>query len=264
MGQKVHPNATRLGYIHDWDSRWFPLKDAPRLIAEDAMIRRLVTERFKFASIGKVVIERAGNFLRVILHTARPGMVIGRRGVDIEGLKTLLEDRTGRKVFVNVLEIKNPDADAALVAESIAFQLERRVNHRRAMKRAIERAKSLRVLGIKIMCSGRLGGAEIARFEWLKEGRVPTSVFRADVDYGTAEAKTVMGKVGIKVWIFKKEYFTKTKEDLINEIKKTKAQETDIAQKEEAPLATLAVAAEEKPPSSQAVKPEDSKNEGKV
>ncbi|MBI2070892.1 MAG: 30S ribosomal protein S3 [Elusimicrobia bacterium] len=239
MGQKVPPKATRLGYIQDWDSRWFPLRNAPALIVEDAMIRRVVAERFKHASISKVVIERAGSFLRVILHTARPGMVIGRRGADIESFKSLLEERTGRKTFVNVLEIKYPELDAALVAESIAFQLERRVNHRRAVKRAIERGMAQGASGIKVMVSGRLGGAEIARFEWHKEGRVPTSTFRADVTYGTAEAFTVSGKIGVKVWIFKKEYFTKSKEDLVNEIKKAKAQETGMTQEEGIPMVAL-------------------------
>ncbi|MBI4064058.1 MAG: 30S ribosomal protein S3 [Elusimicrobia bacterium] len=226
MGQKVHPKATRLGYIQDWDSRWFPLRHAPQLLEEDETIRRLIAQRFPFASVSKVVIERAGNFLRVILHTARPGMVIGRRGADIEGLKALLEERTGRKTFVNVLEVKNPELDATLVARGIVFQLERRINHRRAIKRAIERTMAQGAGGIKIAVSGRLGGAEIARFEWLKEGRVPTSTFRADVSYGSAEAMTVMGKIGVKVWIFKKEYFTKTKEELVEELKKVKAQET--------------------------------------
>ncbi|MBI4368829.1 MAG: 30S ribosomal protein S3 [Elusimicrobia bacterium] len=228
MGQKIHPKANRLGYIQDWDSRWFPLKNAPQLLVEDSMIRRLVYERFRFASISKVVIERAGSFLRVILHTARPGMVIGRRGADIEGLNNFIEERTGRKTFVNVVEIKYPEIDAALVAENIAFQLEKRVNHRRAIKRAIERAMGQGAAGIKIAVSGRLGGAEIARYEWLKEGRVPSSTFRADIGYGTAEAFTMMGKIGIKVWIFKKEYFTKSREDLVTEIKKTKAQEMGL------------------------------------
>lgn len=226
MGQKVHPKATRLGYIKDWDSRWFPMKGAPKLLVEDQEIRAMLRDRLKFAAVSKIVIERAGSFLRVVIHTARPGMVIGRRGSDIENLKTLIEDRCRRKTFINVVEVKSPEADASLVAESIAFQLERRINHRRAMKRAIERAVAQGVAGIKVMCSGRLGGAEIARFECLKEGRVPASTFRADIDYGFCEANTVMGKIGVKVWIFKKEYFTKSKEDLVMELRKAKAQET--------------------------------------
>jgi len=226
MGQKVPPLSTRLGYIQEWDSRWFPLRQAPKLLKEDIEIRRLIMQRFPYASVSKIAIERAGNFLRVILHTARPGMVIGRRGADIENLKIFLEERTGRKTFVNVLEIKNPELDAVLVAQSIAFQLERRVHHRRAMKRAIERTMAAGAGGIKVMVSGRLGGAEIARFECLKEGRVPTSTFRADVVYGAIEAHTVMGKIGVKVWIFKKEYFTKSREELVEELRKAKSQET--------------------------------------
>ncbi len=228
MGQKVPPKANRLGYIRDWDSRWFPGKGTPALLVEDQEIRAELKERLKFAAVSKIVIERAGGFLRVLIHTARPGMIIGRRGADIENLKTLIEDRYHRKTFVNVVEVKSPEADAALVAESIAFQLERRINHRRAMKRSIERARSQGVAGIKIMCSGRLGGAEIARYECLKEGRIPTSTFRADIDYGFCEANTVMGKIGVKVWVFKKEYFTKSKEDLVNELKKTKAEEAGL------------------------------------
>lgn len=243
MGQKINPKANRLGYIQEWDSRWFPsLRETPKLIVEDRAIRIMVKERLKFAAISKVAIERAGSFLRVILHTARPGMVIGRRGVDIENLKTMIEEKTGKKTFVNVLEIKNPESDAGLVAESIAFQLERRVNHRRAMKKAIEAAVNHGVQGIKICVSGRLGGAEIARFESHREGRVPTSTFRADIGYGTAEALTAMGKIGVKVWIFKKEYFTKTKDDLFMELKKAKAQEMGIVEGPGIPLATLGAA----------------------
>lgn len=244
MGQKVNPKANRLGYIKDWDSRWFPaVKDAPALIVEDQKIRAYLRERLRFAAVSKIGIERAGSFLRVILHTARPGMVIGRKGADIEGLKTAIEAMTGKKTFVNVLEIKNPEADAQLVAEAIALQLEKRINHRRAMKRSIERARAQGVKGIKVMVSGRLGGSEIARFEWLREGRVPCTTFRADIDYGAAEARTTLGKIGVKVWIFKKEYFTKSKEDLVEELRKAKAQEFgQESQEGRIPLAALGAA----------------------
>lgn len=225
MGQKVNPKACRLGYIVNWDSRWFPTREAPRLLEEDYKIRRYVKQRLKLAAISRIVVERAGSFLRVVLHTARPGMVIGRRGADIENLKTAIEGMTSKKTFVNVVEVKNPEMDAMLVAESIGMQLEKRIHHRRAIKRAIERAMGQGAGGIKIAVSGRLGGAEIARYEWLKEGRVPTSTLRADVDYGYAEAHMSYGKIGIKTWIFKKEYFTKTREDLVSELKKEKAAE---------------------------------------
>lgn len=230
MGQKVNPLANRLGYIRDWDSRWFPVRETPRLLEEDYKIRQFVKARLKYAAVSRIVIERAGSFLRIILHTARPGMVIGRRGVDIDNLKNAIETMTARKTFVNVLEIKNPEIDANLVAEGIALQLERRVHHRRAVKRAIERAVGQGAGGIKIKVKGRLGGNEIARYEWLKEGRIPTSTFRADVDYGFCEAHTAMGRIGVKVWIFKKEYFTKSREDLIMELKKTKAQEYGVTE----------------------------------
>lgn len=174
-------------------------------------------------------------------------MVIGRRGADIDNLKSAIESMTGRKTFVNVLEIKNPETDAALVAESIALQLERRIHHRRALKRAIERARAQGAAGIKIKIAGRLGGAEIARYEWLKDGRVPTSTFRADIDYGFCEAHTSMGKIGCKVWIFKKEYFTKSREDLVKELKKSKAQEFGLTESENA--APLMAQRQIKPPS---------------
>lgn len=225
MGQKVNPKACRLGYIVNWDSRWFPTREAPYLLEEDQKIRRMVRERLKMAAISKVIIERAGSFLRVVLHTARPGMVIGRRGVDIENLKTAIEQMTSKKTFVNVVEVKSPEVDAVLVAESIALQLEKRIHHRRAIKRAMERSMASGAGGIKIAVSGRLGGAEIARYEWLKEGRVPTSTLRADVDYGQREAHMSYGKIGVKVWIFKKEYFTKSREELVGELKKEKAAE---------------------------------------
>ncbi|MEK6544850.1 MAG: 30S ribosomal protein S3 [Elusimicrobiota bacterium] len=247
MGQKISPIANRLGYIKDWESRWFPVREMPRLIEEDFRIRQFIRQRLKLAAVSRVVIERAGSFLRVILHTARPGMVIGRRGADIDNLKSAIESMTGRKTFVNVLEIKNPETDAALVAESIALQLERRIHHRRALKRAIERARAQGAAGIKIKIAGRLGGAEIARYEWLKDGRVPTSTFRADIDYGFCEAHTSMGKIGCKVWIFKKEYFTKSREDLVKELKKSKAQEFGLTESENA--APLMAQRQIKPPS---------------
>jgi small subunit ribosomal protein S3 len=207
----------RLGYIKDWDSRWFSLKEMPTLIAEDFRIREFLKDRLRLAAISKIGIERTGKYLRVNLYTARPGVVIGKKGADIEGLRQALETMTSRKTTLNVLEIKRPELDAQLVAEGIALQLEKQVGFRRAMKRAIERSMMSGALGIKTMVAGRLGGAEIARTEWMKEGRVPLQTFRADIDYGFTEARTPMGRIGVKTWIFKKELFQKSDQDLLEE-----------------------------------------------
>ena len=173
MGHKIHPRSIRLGYIQDWRSRWFAPKNMPALIKEDFDIRKIIDDKFKMAAVSYVGIERAGAFLRVNVHTARPGVVIGKKGADIEALRKELEALTGSKTFVNVIEIKNPETDAQLVAQNIAMQLEKRAHYGAAMKKAIEKALSGKALGIKIMVSGRLGGAEIARTEWKREGRVP-------------------------------------------------------------------------------------------
>ena len=220
MGNKIHPRSVRLGYIQDWESKWFSLRDMPALIGEDFKIRRLVRDRFRLAAVSWVGIERAGSYLRVNIHTARPGVVIGKRGADIEAIRTQIEGLTNRKTFINVMEIKEPELDAHLVAEGIAMQLERRIAHRRAIKRAIERTMQAGALGIKVEVKGRLGGSEIARREWLREGRVPLHTFCADIDYALVEGHTTMGLIGVKVWIFKKQFFAKTPKDLMNLAKK--------------------------------------------
>ncbi|MBI4057225.1 MAG: 30S ribosomal protein S3 [Elusimicrobia bacterium] len=225
MGQKIHPKAMRLGYIQDWQSKWFSLREMPALIKEDYQIRLLVKDRFRSGAVSWVGIERAGSYLRVNIHTARPGVIIGKKGVDIEGLRTTIEQLTGRKSFVNVVEIKEPELDARLVAEAIALQIEKRVNHRRAIKRAMERTMQSGALGIKVKVAGRLGGTEIARKEWLREGRIPLHTFSADIDYGLVEAKTTLGQIGVKVWIFKKQYFTKSPKDMLKDMKLGASQE---------------------------------------
>ncbi|MBI3298028.1 MAG: 30S ribosomal protein S3 [Elusimicrobia bacterium] len=214
MGNKIHPKSVRLGYIQDWESKWFSLREMPALIGEDFKIRKEVRERFRLAAVSWVGIERAGTYLRVNIHTARPGVVIGKKGVDIEALRAKIEGMTKRKTYINVMEVKEPDLDARLVAEAIAMQLERRIAHRRAIKRAMERTMQAGALGVKVECKGRLGGSEIARREWNREGRVPLHTFCADIDYGLVEAVTPMGLIGVKVWIFKKTYFAKSPGEL--------------------------------------------------
>lgn len=217
MGHKISPKALRVGYIQDWESKWFSPKNMPDLIEEDFRIRKYLHEKYKAAALSKIAIERTGKYIRVNLHTARPGIIIGKRGADIEMLKKDVQDMTRSEVTINVIEVKRPELDARLVAESIAFQLEKQVAFRRAMKRAIERTMAAGAGGIKVMIAGRLGGAEIARTEWLMEGRVPLHTLRADIDYGFTEAHITMGRIGVKVWIFKKEFFTKSEKDLIKE-----------------------------------------------
>ena len=219
MGHKIHPKAVRLGFIQDWESKWFSLRDMPALIGEDYKIRSLVKDRFRLAAVSWVGIERAGSYLRVNIHTARPGVVIGKRGADIEAIRTQIEALTSRKTFINVMEIKEPELDARLVAEAIAMQLERRIAHRRAIRRAMERTMQAGALGIKVQAKGRLGGAEIARREWQREGRVPLHTFSADIDYGHIEAHTSMGLIGVKVWIFKKQFFAKSPKELLQQAK---------------------------------------------
>ena len=225
MGQKIHPKGLRLGYIQDWQSRWFSPKKMPELIGEDYAIRRMITERFQNASVSWIDIERAGAYLKVSVHTARPGVVIGRKGADIEKLKKDIEKIAGkRKVFVNVSEIKLPELDATLVGQSIAQQLEKRISFKRAIKRAMDKTMQSGALGVKIMASGRLGGAEIARTEWFRKGRVPLQTISADIDYGFVEAHTTMGKIGIKVWIFKKLFFAKSPKELREQLLKLQAE----------------------------------------
>jgi small subunit ribosomal protein S3 len=217
MGQKIHPKSVRLGYIKDWDSKWFNLKEYPDFVEDDFRIRGYIKSKLSLAAVSKIVIERAGKYLRVNIFTARPGIVIGKGGQGIETLRAEIEEITQRKTFVNVMEIKRPELDAQLVAEGIAMQLEKQVSFRRAMKRAMEKTMQAGAQGSKIRASGRLGGAEIARREWMKEGRIPLQTFRADIDFGFNEAFTKMGLIGVKVWIFKKEFFKKSEKELFDE-----------------------------------------------
>ncbi|MDR3253911.1 MAG: 30S ribosomal protein S3 [Endomicrobium sp.] len=219
MGHKVHPKSVRLGYTKDWESKWFNLKEMPNFIEEDHRIRIYLKNKLKSASVSKIGIERPGKYLRVNIYTSRPGIVIGKGGQGIENLRKEVESMTSKKTFVNVMEIKKPELDAQLTAENIAFQLEKQIAFRRVMKKTIEKAMVSGAQGIKVMVSGRLGGAEIARTEWLKEGRIPLQTFRADIDYGFTEACTTMGQIGVKVWIFKKELFKKTAKELFEETK---------------------------------------------
>jgi small subunit ribosomal protein S3 len=219
VGQKIHPGGFRLGYIKEWESKWFNLRQMPDLLEEDRRIRQYLRRKLQGAAVSRIGIERAGKHLRVNIYTARPGIVIGKKGTDIENLRKDIESMTERKAFVNVMEIKRPELDANLVAEGVAMQLEKNIGFRRAMKKAMERTMQAGALGVKVRVSGRLGGAEIARTEWMKEGRVPLQTLRADIDYGTYEALITMGRIGVKVWIFKKELFKKTREDLAEEAK---------------------------------------------
>lgn len=206
MGQKVNPNGLRLGINKTWDSRWYAnKKDYAKLLHEDLTIREYVMDKLASAGISRVVIERPAQKARVTIYSARPGVVIGKKGQDIDTLKNQLQKITGSEVSVNIVEVRKPELDAKLVADGIAQQLEKRVSFRRAMKRAVQSALRLGAQGVRIACGGRLGGAEIARTEWYREGRVPLHTLRADVDYGTATAHTAYGCCGIKVWIFKGE-----------------------------------------------------------
>ncbi|CCO25257.1 30S ribosomal protein S3 [Maridesulfovibrio hydrothermalis] len=205
MGQKVHPYGFRLGYTKNWLSRWFSKKDYPAFVLEDDSIRKYVKEKIFHAGISKIEIERAGGKIRLIIHTARPGIVIGRKGVEIEKLREDLRRKFNKEFALEVNEIRRPETDAQLVAENIAQQLERRVAFRRAMKRIVGLARKFGAEGIKVACAGRLAGAEIARTEWYRDGRVPLQTLRADIDYGVARANTTYGVIGIKVWIFKGE-----------------------------------------------------------
>mgnify|MGYP001501868890 FL=1 len=207
MGQKVCPVGLRLGITKTWDSKWYAEKGRYRsLLHEDLKIRKLIKKEFYQAAISKIELERAASErVRIIINAARPGMIIGRKGQEIESLRQRLSKMTGKDIYLDIREVKRPEIDAQLVAENVALQIERRVAYRRAMKRGISSALRLGALGIKIMVSGRLGGAEIARKEWYREGRVPLATLRADIDYGFTEAKTTYGIIGIKVWIFKGE-----------------------------------------------------------
>jgi len=219
VGQKVNPLSFRLGYIKDWGSRWFAKnKDFSGYLMEDLKIRKFIKKNFASANVSKIEIERASTKIRVIVHSGRPGVIIGRRGADIDRLKEELQKITDKEIFVDIKEVQNPSADAQLVAESVGFQLEKRIAFRRAMKKAIQQAMNNGAGGIKIMCSGRLGGAEIARTEKYKEGKVPLHTLRANIDYGFAEARTTYGVIGIKCWIYKGDVLFEKKTKEINQV----------------------------------------------
>lgn len=204
MGQKVHPYGFRVGYIYDWKSRWFSKKaDFARLLLEDLKIKKYIKKALSTAAVSKVEIERASDKIRILIFTARPGIIIGRRGSEIEKLKEELHSVAGKEVLIDIKEIKNANADAQLVSENIAFQMEKRMPHKRAMKKAVQNALDSGAKGVKIICSGRLGGAEIARDESYRVGSIPAQTLRADIDYGFAEALTTYGLIGVKVWIYK-------------------------------------------------------------
>lgn len=213
MGQKVHPIGFRLGYIKTWSSRWYAEKDYAQLLHEDLKIRKIVKKKLYHAGVARVEIERSGNQIRITIHTARPGIIIGRKGAEVDKLKVELEAMSKKQVYINIKEIKKPELDAQLVAENIAMQLEKRIAYRRAMKKAVASSLRLGALGIKVYCAGRLAGAEIARTEWYREGRVPLHTLRADIDFGTAEAATTMGQIGVKVWIYRGEILPETQKE---------------------------------------------------
>lgn len=218
MGQKVHPYGLRVGFIKNWKSSWFSKKkDFPQLLAEDIKIRKYIKKNFANAGIASIDIERASARARIILHTSRPGVIIGRRGADIDRLRDELQEITGKQIFIDIKEIKNPQIEAQLVAENVAFQLEKRIAFRRAMKKAIRLAMDSGAGGIKIACAGRLGGAEMSRREGYREGKIPLQTFRADIDYGFTEAKTTYGTIGVKVWIYKGEVYAQKKEKVPQE-----------------------------------------------
>ncbi|MFB3060350.1 MAG: 30S ribosomal protein S3 [Candidatus Binatia bacterium] len=212
MGQKTHPKIFRIGVIETWDSKWYAERDYSQLLHEDLKIKKFIKGRLFHAGISKIEIERATNKAKINIHTARPGIVIGKKGAEIEKLKEELSRLTSREIYINIHEVRRPDLDGQLVAENVALQLQRRVAFRRAMKESVSRALRMGAQGIRVQCSGRLGGAEIARTNWYREGRVPLHTLRADVNYGLAEAQTTYGVIGVKVWIFRGEVLTEEEE----------------------------------------------------
>ncbi|MBQ3727775.1 MAG: 30S ribosomal protein S3 [Selenomonadaceae bacterium] len=219
MGQKVHPHGIRLGIVKTWDAKWYADKDFATNLHEDIKIRKAIKtdKQLAAASVSRIEIERSEKRLKLTIHTAKPGMVIGRGGAGIEDIKNKLKKFTDKRVDINIMEIRQPDLDALLVAENIASQLERRIAFRRAMKQSVGRTMRLGAKGIKIACSGRLGGAEIARSESYREGSIPLHTLRADIDYGFAEANTTYGRIGIKVWIFKGEILPDKKDKSVRQ-----------------------------------------------
>jgi len=212
MGQKVHPYGLRLGYTKTWKSRWFAKKDYSSLLHEDLMIKKKLKEDLKSAGVASIEVERPGNKLRITIQTARPGIIIGRKGAEIDRLRQQIQKQTGREVLpINIQEVRRPELNAQLVAESIAMQLEKRVAFRRAMRKAVDSAQRFGCKGIKVRCGGRLNGAEIARTEWYLQGRLPLHTLRADIDYGLAEARTTYGVIGVKCWIYNGEILEQKK-----------------------------------------------------
>lgn len=209
MGQKTHPKGFRLGVIEQWDSRWYAERDYATLLHEDLRLRQFLKKRLYHAGISKVEIERAASKAKINIFTARPGIVIGKKGAEIEKLKSELGRLTKSEVFINIHEVRRPDIDAQLVAENVALQLERRVAFRRALKEAVARAMRMGAQGVRVQAAGRLGGNEIARTEWYRDGRVPLHTLRADVGYGAVDAKTTYGTIGVKAWVFRGEVLTK-------------------------------------------------------
>jgi small subunit ribosomal protein S3 len=205
MGQKVHPTGFRLGYTKTWRSRWYAEKEYAGLLHEDLALKKDLKKRFAHAGVSRVEIERAANKLKITIHTSRPGIIIGRKGQEVDKLKQEVQKRTGKEVFINIQEILKPELDAQLVSESVALQLEKRIAFRRAMRKAVDAALRFGAKGIKVRVSGRLNGAEIARSEWYLHGQLPLHTLRADIDYGTSEARTSFGQIGVKCWIYKGE-----------------------------------------------------------
>ena len=213
MGQKVHPYGFRLGYTKPWKSRWYMDRDYAKFLIEDIKLKDELKEKLKSAGVSSIEIERPGNKLRIIIRTARPGIIIGRKGTEIDKLKADLQKKTGRDVFVDILEVHKPELDAQLVSESIALQLEKRVGLRRAMRKSVDSALRFGCKGIKVRVSGRLNGNEIARSEWYLQGRLPLHTLRADIDYGFSEAQTTYGKIGVKTWVYKGEILPQRKRE---------------------------------------------------
>ena len=205
MGQKVHPTGFRLGFNKTWRSRWYAEKDYANLLHEDIKLKRELKKRFAHAGVSRVDVERAANKLKISIYTSRPGIIIGRKGQEVDKLKQEVQKKTGKEVFINIQEILKPELDAQLVSESVALQLEKRIAFRRAMRKAVDAALRFGAKGIKVRVSGRLNGAEIARSEWYLHGQLPLHTLRADIDYGTSEAKTSFGQIGVKCWIYKGE-----------------------------------------------------------
>ena len=217
MGQKVHPHGMRIGIIKTWDAKWYAGKEYAKFLHEDIKIRDMIKKKLFTSGVSRVEIERLSSRVKVIVHTAKPGMVIGRGGAGIEQLKAALKKLTGKVIDVNIAEIKQAELDATLVAENIASQLEKRIAFRRAMKQSVGRTMRMGAKGIKVMVGGRLGGAEIARSESYREGSIPLHTLRADIDYGTAEAHTTYGRIGVKVWIYKGEILPEAKKTVVEE-----------------------------------------------